>query len=147
MLPDAGLRCVAGYGTRLRLSNALEKKHSHPRWCSDPDSCAGGRLGARKQNLRCRLSRNDPVKKKSARDADIEGGCARLFRAAKKSLFQVSFFAARSPRPLMSAPGQKSYTLFSGEEVSRGVPGGGQGEGAQKAVRGRRSAMNRTDAT
>ena len=80
-------------------------------------------------------SMSDSFERSAARFGTAAVGRARLFRAAKKSFFQVSFFAARSPRPLMSAPGFIAIHYSWGRGLaggSGGRPGGGGAKGCAR---------------
>ena len=86
-------------------------------------------------------SMSDSFERSAARFGTAAGGRARLFRAAKKSFFQVSFFAARSPRPLMSAPGFIAIHYSWGRGLaggSGGRPGGGGAKGCARPTDAKR---------
>ena len=90
-------------------------------------------------------SMSDSYKKNAARFGTAAGGRARLFRAAKKSFFQVSFFAARSPRPLMSAPGFIAIHYSWGRGLaggSGGRPGGGGAKGCARPTDAKRCDLS-----
>ena len=90
-------------------------------------------------------SRSNSYNGRAARFGTAAGGRARLFRATKKSFFQVSFFAARSPRPLMSAPGFIAIHYSRGRGLaggSGGRPGGGGAKGCARPTEAKRENLS-----
>ena len=134
-LNPAAVFCIAEWPARSRLAvfDASDAAFL-PMYGKDPSHETGSFRGYKTKSA-LTYSRSDSVERSAARFGTAAGGRARLFRAAKKSFFQVSFFAARSPRPLMSAPGFIAIHYSWGRGLaggSGGRPGGGGAKGSAR---------------